>query len=76
MRWCSCTAVAKSHLLIEDLVEQCLEVLTAFWTTSWSEYVVKAGEKPDSKKAFSDSLIRRGFERPPGLPDCPGLKHV
>jgi len=29
---------------------------------SWTEYVVKAGEEPGSKKAFGQSLQRRGFE--------------
>jgi putative DNA primase/helicase len=34
---------------------------TANLFESWTEYAVKAGESPGSKKAFSQSLVKRQF---------------
>jgi len=35
---------------------------TAKLFESWSEFVMRAGEKPGSKKAFSEAMQSRGFE--------------
>ena len=53
---------------LEDCCDQAPGRATLWDTTAnlfenWTEYAVKAGEKPGSTKAFSKSLIRRGFER-------------
>ena len=57
--------------LIRYMVEDCCRValgeqlvwdVSAELFDSWTEYAVKAGEVPGSKKAFGQSLQRRGFE--------------
>jgi len=49
-----CCTVAQGEQRVWDVSAELFD--------SWTEYAVKAGEEPGSKKAFGQSLQRRGFE--------------
>jgi putative DNA primase/helicase len=76
VRPASVKAATESYFSDQDLIgqwlEDCCDVQpgkaslwdkTANLFESWTEYATKAGEQPGSTKAFSETLLRRGFER-------------